>query len=364
MFKKYRILKWIGITVVSLILIITSFGFWFMSLVPEKNIQIEKVKVENLPYLSINKITPRGKILAVVTSTRKMGDNGKKTGYELTELSRAYYVFTANGFEVDIASPLGGMPAVIIDDDDMGKFDYAFLNDVVAQNKTKHTIPLKEVVHGDYQAVYFVGGKGTMFDFPNNKTIQTIVKNYYESNKVIGAVCHGPSALVNVTLDNGRPLIENKKISAFTNEEELFLIPDAKSIFPFLLQEKIIKQGANFNKGEMYLEKVSQDKNLITGQNPWSTWCLAERMIKQLGYVPKYRTITAEENSIEILNTYKTKGKQKARNLIKKMILEEKKPIHRTLLAQHTLLAVMKGEIDDFFNILSLVSLAKKCEAK
>ncbi|WP_452226824.1 type 1 glutamine amidotransferase domain-containing protein [Lacinutrix cladophorae] len=364
MLKKYRkILKWTGITLVTLIVVVVLFGFWFMSLIPEKNIELEKTEVNDLSYLSINKTPIKGKILAVVTSTQTMGNSGKYTGYELTELSRAYYVFKANGFEVDVASPLGGKSPVVIDDDDMGAFDFAFLNDSIAQNKTKNTIPIKDVISENYQAIYFVGGKGAMFDFPNNKTIQSIVKSFHASNKVIGAVCHGPSALVNVTLDNGRPLIENKTISGFTNEEELLLIPDAKSIFPFLLQEKIIEQGANFNEGEMYLEKVSHDKNLITGQNPWSTWVLAENMIKELGYTPKHRTITAEENAIKILSIYKTQGTQKAKNMIKKMLINENKPIDRVLLAQHTMVAVMKGEVGGFFNILGLVSYTKKMES-
>ena len=101
-------------------------------------------------------------ILAVVTSTDVMGASGKTTGYELTELARAYYVFEANGFEVDIASPLGGQPPVVIDGDDMKQFDFAFLNDPVAQNKVSHSIAVADVDPQDYEAVYFVGGKGAM----------------------------------------------------------------------------------------------------------------------------------------------------------------------------------------------------------
>src|SRR5690606_7203536 len=109
------------------------------------------------------------------------------TGYELTELSRAYYVFQANGFVVDIASPLGGKPPVVIDDDDMGVFDYAFLNDSIAQKKANNTIAMQAVNADEYAAIYFVGGKGAMYDFPQNKYIQSIVRDFYESGKVIGA---------------------------------------------------------------------------------------------------------------------------------------------------------------------------------
>ena len=364
MFKKYRIIKLILLSLLGLLLILFSFGYWFISLLPPVNLDLEKSLAKDLPYLSKDSIANRGKILAVVTSTNTMGNSGKSTGYELTELSRAYYVFQANGFEVDIASPLGGKPPVVIDDEDMGAYDHAFLNDPIAQYKVNHTLAVKDVIAEDYEAVYFVGGKGAMYDFPNNKHIQSIVRDYYKSNKVIGAVCHGPAALVNVTLENNRPLLENKKISCFTNKEELLLIAEAKTIFPFLLQDKIVAQGARFNEGEMYLEKISHDNNLITGQNPWSTWVLAETMIRQMGYTPKYREITDEENAEKVLSLYRASGKQKAKELLEKLILVDKKPVKRDLIASHGIVAVMKGEIGSFIDMIKLTSFAKKCETQ
>ncbi len=244
----------------------------------------------------------------------------------------------------------------------MGAFDYAFLNDSIAQHKTSHTIMIEDVIAEDYEAVFFAGGKGAMFDFPDNKKIQSIVRNLYQSNKVVGAVCHGPAALVNVILDNGRPLLENKNVSGFTNEKELFLISEAKSIFPFLLQDKLVEQGAIFNEGAMYLEKVSHDKNLITDQNPWSTWMLAENMIKQLGYTPKYRKVTDEENAVKVISTYQLYGKRKAKEMIETMIVKENEPFNRFLFAKHGIIAAMKLEIWSFYDIIGLVSFAKKCE--
>jgi putative intracellular protease/amidase len=364
MLKKYPIAKWSLISVVSLIVIFISFGIWFVNLLPLDEMKVrlntlETSSVDNIPYLAEAIIPKRGKILAVVTSTNIMGTSDKSTGYELTELSRAYYVFKANGFEVDIASPSGGKSPVVIDDDDMGRFDYAFLNDSIAHYKTSHTIAMNDVLAEDYQALFFVGGKGAMFDFPDNKAIQSIVRNYYQSGKVIGAVCHGPAALVNVTLDNGRPLIENKKVSGFTNKEELLLIPDAKSIFPFLLQDKLTAQGAQFNEGAMYMEKISHDKNLVTGQNPWSTWLLAETMITQLGYNPKFRQITAEENAIKVLEVYENDGSKKAKTLIETMASQEHSPMARELIASHSIIAIMQGDIGRFFSLVGLVSYAK-----
>ena len=165
--------------------------------------------------------------------------------------------------------------------------------------------------------------------------------------------------MVNVTLNNGHPLIENKKVSGFTNNEELFLIPDAKTIFPFLLQDKLTEQGAQFNEGSLYLENISHDNNLVTGQNPWSTWTLAETMIKQLGHTPKYRQITAEENAVKVLEAYENGGSEKAKALIETMASQENTPMARELIAVHSAVAVMQGDIGRFFSLVGLVSYAK-----
>lgn len=364
MFKKYRVIKWIGVSILSLVLVLVSFGFWFKSLIPPRDASVEAMVKENLPYLSEDIVVNRGKILAVVTSTDNMGDSGKSTGYELSELARAYYVFEANGFTVDIASPKGGTPPVVIDDEDMGPYDFAFLNDSIAKAKRNNTLAIQDVIVEEYEAVFFAGGKGAMYDFPDNQAIQALIRNYNKQNKVIGAVCHGPAALVNVILDNGKPLLENKNVSAFTNKEELLLISDTKSIFPFLLQDKIVERGANFNEGSMYLERISHDNNLVTGQNPWSTWAMAETMISQMGFVPKHRTLTNEENAVKILSEYHHHGKQEAKQMIKQMLLQEKKPINRVLLAKHSIIEAMKGKIGNFYDLLSLVSFIKKHETQ
>lgn len=358
MSKKKAIIKWSLIVFACLIVSIITFGYWFISLLPPPATSKQELKEtikSDLPYLSKNIIPTRGKILAVVTSSPTMGSTDKSTGFELTELARTYYVFEANGFEVDVASPLGGKPPVVLDDDDMKEFDYAFLNDDIAQQKVTHSIALKDVKSENYEAIFFVGGKGAMFDFPQNTYIKAIVRDYYESGKVVGAVCHGPAALVNVTLNNGQPLLANKTVSSFTNQEELFLIPDAKEIFPFLLQDKLEEQGAHFNKGSLYLNKVSKDGNLITGQNPWSTWEAAESIIKQLGYAPKKRAITAEEHSIEILGRYESEGYEGAKNTINQYA-NDGLPIDRELLAVHGIVAVMQFDLVKTVNLISLLS--------
>lgn len=364
MFKKYRIVKWVlaSLAIVSTILIII--GVYIASLLPAEDVTLSNSQASKIAYLNKNVPFNRGKILAIVTSTDVMGASGKETGYELTELARAYFVFTANGFEVDIASPIGGNPPVVLDDDDMGIFDYAFLNDVNAQSKIHKTLPLKDVVGEDYKAIYFVGGKGAMYDFPDNTSIQKLVRDFHNTNKVIGAVCHGPAALVNVTLDDGQSFLQDRQVSGFTNKEELLLIPKAASIFPFLLQDQLIAEGAVFNEGIMFLEKVSHDNNLITGQNPWSVWLLAETMVRQLGYMPKQRTITGEENALAILHTYETKGAIASRVLIKQIIQDKKQNVSRALLIDHGAIAILEADLKKFYDLLGLASYANEIENK
>jgi len=362
MTKLRTYLKRFVILTVSLVLLVVGFGFWFFSLFPdsEQRIDLSKTLPSQIAYITDGVKESRGKILAVVTSSAQMGASGKTTGYELTELARAYYVFAANGFNVDIASPLGGTPPIVIDGDDMGRFDFAFLNDHTAQNKVNNSIKLSEIEPEQYQAVYFVGGKGAMFDFPDDPNIKSIVRNIFQRNKVVGAVCHGPAALVDIVLDDGTQLLQNKQISSFTNEEELFLIPDAEQIFPFLLQDKLTEQGANFVAGPAYLETISQEENLITGQNPWSVWKLAEAMVRQLGYEPMDREITDEEHSVDILLTYQNEGYAKAKIHVESLINGEKIMFNRTLLAMHSLVAIMQFEFGEAIDLMSLLAFAKR----
>ncbi|MDW7694513.1 type 1 glutamine amidotransferase domain-containing protein [Flammeovirgaceae bacterium SG7u.111] len=361
MSKKRAIIKWSLIVILSLIVCVVSFGFWFVSLLPSNagSSNLNDTRPTDLPYLSQQDTVSRGNILVVVTSCSTMGDNGKPTGYELTELSRAYYVFQANGFEVTIASPLGGKPPVIIDKDDMGKFDYAFLNDTTAQRKVSNSIAIEKVNPEEFRAVYFAGGKGAMFDFPENTTIQSLVSEYYQTGKVVGAVCHGPAALVNATLSDGRPLLTNKTVSSFTNTEELFLIPDAETIFPFLLQDKLEEKGAQFSDGHMYLKNVCKDGNLVTGQNPWSTWAVAELMVQQLGYTPAKRVITPEENTIELLTSYQNQGYGAAKAKALELLGKEPKSVDRMLLAMHSIVAAMQFDLGKFVDLLRLLAAIK-----
>ncbi|AKC86960.1 type 1 glutamine amidotransferase domain-containing protein [Pseudoxanthomonas suwonensis] len=291
---------------------------------------------------------PRGRVLAVVTSTASLGDSGRRGGYELTELSRAYYTFLANGYEVDIASPDGGEPPMRTDDD-MVAADYAFLNDPQARRKLAATLPLASVDPSAYAAVYFVGGKGTMFDFPGNPAIHDLVRTVYQSGGVVGAVCHGLAALLEVVLDDGTPLLRDRRVTGFTNAEELFLIKDARAVFPFLLQDGLERAGAQFVEGAMYLDNTVVDGRVVTGQNPWSTWSVAEAMVRALGHEPVVRERSGEELAVQVLHAYRRDGIDAALRLRKQLPDADKR-----LLLMHALVAAMQGHPGDAWRLQRL----------
>lgn len=356
-------IKKIVIGLAAIIVFVATTGFWAYGLIDKssRGKGLKLTEKSDIPYIADGVKQTRGKILAVVTSHDKLGETGEETGYELTELSRAYYVFEANGFEVDVASPKGGKPPVVIDDG-LGAFDYAFLNDAEAQGKVDNSIPLSDVDAADYQAVYFVGGKGTMFDFPDNSDVIRLVEHFYHQQKPIAAVCHGPVALLNAKNAEGQSILHNKGITSFTNEEELLLIPDAETVFPFLLESQLTQQGAKFNAGGLYLDNMVVDGNIITGQNPWSVWSLADATITQLGYQPIRREITGEEHAVMILVHYRNGDKDAALDYAQQL-LNAKQPMQRNLIFMHGVLEFMQFNVIEGVKMLWFVGQIKGLEA-
>lgn len=306
-------------------------------------------RVADLDFMRDAMPATRGKILAVVTSTAHFPDGQKKAGFELTELARAYYVFQANGYEVDIASPQGGSPPMRRDDEDMVAADYAFLNDAGARKKLEASRPLRAIDPAQYAAVYFVGGKGTMFDFPDDPDLQRIVRTVYQAGGVIGAVCHGPAALLEVTLDDGTPLLRGRRVAAFSNDEELFLIKDARARFPYLLQDRLLEKGARYVEGPMYLDNTVVDGRVVTGQNPWSTWSTAEAMVRALGHAPVARAPGRDEQAVRVMAAYHREGIDAARTLRAALPDADKR-----LLLMHALVAGMQGRLGDAWHLQAL----------
>lgn len=207
------------------------------------------------------------KVLFVLTSHDKKGKTGDKTGFYLSEASHAWKVLTDNRHEIDFVSPQGGEPPVegLDLDDEVNK---AFWEDEDYRAKLKNTQTPEEVDVSDYIAIYFVGGHGTMWDFPDNEKLAEITAQIYEKGGFVSGVCHGPSGLVNVQLSDGNYLVDGKEISAFTNQEEREVGLD--EVVPFLLEDKLLERGATIRKTKKFGEMISAHDRLITGQNPAS----------------------------------------------------------------------------------------------
>lgn len=219
------------------------------------------------------------KILFVITSHGTKGNTGQPTGYYLGEVTHAWKELRDAGYEIDFVSPKGGESPV----DGMDLKDPVnkeFMEDQQYQYKITHSMRPSDVNVNEYDAIYFAGGHGTMWDFPDNGELQKLASQIYENGGVVGAVCHGPSALVNVKLNNGRYLVEGKKVNAFTDEEEKEVKLD--NVVPFMLESKLIERGAKFEKAGKWQEKVVVDDRLVTGQNPASAKGVGKEMVRVL----------------------------------------------------------------------------------
>lgn len=221
------------------------------------------------------------RILIIVTNHAEIGDTGTATGYYLSEVAHPWHVFREAGYDVHFASPLGGFAPM-----DPKSFDLVdpinlkFWHDLEAVQGVVSTMPLSKVQMNEYAAIFFSGGHGTMWDFPVSKIVSERIAEVYEAGKVVAAVCHGPAALVNVTLDNGSPLVAGKRIAAFTNEEE-----DAVQLtdsMPFMLQTKLETLGAEFVAAPKFSANVVVAERLVTGQNPASAEGAAHAVVKLL----------------------------------------------------------------------------------
>lgn len=219
------------------------------------------------------------RLLFVLTSHDQLGDTGKPTGYHLTEVAHPYRVLTEAGYKIDFASPKGGTPPMD-EPDATDPLNQAFLADEEAQNALTASLPLSEVESSAYSGIYFAGGHGTMWDFPDNPDIQRLTRDIYERGGVVAAICHGTSALLSVRLSDERYLIKHKRITSFTNEEEEEI--KLQHVVPFLLQSQIEQRGAIFVGGKNFAPTVTIEGQLITGQNPASARGLGEAMAQYL----------------------------------------------------------------------------------
>lgn len=156
----------------------------------------------------------------------------------------------------------------------------AFLDDPAAMALVRNTMRPDQVDAADYDAIFFVGGHGTMWDFPDNPELSRIAATNYENGSVAAAVCHVPAALVNVTLSDGTYLVAGKEVAEFTNEEEV--AADLTEVVPFLLESKMVERGARHTKADPFHPHVAQDGRLVTGQNPQSARGVGEQVVAVL----------------------------------------------------------------------------------
>ena len=216
-------------------------------------------------------------ILFIVTSTDKTGTGNHTAGYEFSEVADPYFEFVNKGFTVDFASVLGGKPPFVgYDPSQKTSKEFKKSNGFKRLNFSHK---LSNIDIKAYDAIFFPGGLGLMTDMVDNALVKETIKEVYESNKVVGAVCHGPTALLNVTLSDGSNLVEGKKINSFTAAEENIDNHKLGSVIPFMLDDELAKQGAIFLSGEPFEPYVVTDGNLITGQNPASASAVARAMI-------------------------------------------------------------------------------------
>lgn len=221
------------------------------------------------------------KVLIIITSHDKLGNTGRRTGFWLEELAAPYYVFKDAGAEIALASPKGGQPPLDpksnepeFQTDDTRRFEA----DPEASRALASTLKLSEVDQADYDAVFFPGGHGPLWDLTNDRKALSLIENTLAAGKPVGLVCHAPGILTNVKAPNGDPIAKGRKVTGFKNSEEaaVGLVEDV----PYLLEDVLREQGGEFTSTDDWGVHTVQDGLLITGQNPASSRAAAELVLK------------------------------------------------------------------------------------
>jgi putative intracellular protease/amidase len=224
-------------------------------------------------------------ILMIVTSHTKLGDTGKPTGIWAEELATPYYALLDAGFQVTLASPLGGLPpfaegsvkeTVEANEGSVKRF----LEDSTAMRQFRATLTTASLKAEDFSAVFLPGGHGTMWDTAADPHTARLVSDTFNAGKPTASVCHGPAGLVQALRPDGKSIVFGKKVNAFTNEEET--AAGLMDVVPFHLESKLRELGALFEKGPMWGPYAVRDGNLITGQNPASSALVAQHVVAAL----------------------------------------------------------------------------------
>ena len=222
-------------------------------------------------------------ILMVLTSHSELGNTGKKTGFWIEEFAAPYYVFLDAGAEITLASPKGGQPPIDPSSDtpeNQTPATIRFKADKKLQEALSKTVKLNGLSADTYDAIFFPGGHGPLWDLTNDSDSKNLICHFWESKKPIVAVCHAPAVLLNVMDKAGEPILKGKKVTGFTNsEEEAVKLTD---VVPFLLEDELKKKGGLYSKKEDWASYVVKDGVLITGQNPASSEAVAQGLLELL----------------------------------------------------------------------------------
>lgn len=216
-------------------------------------------------------------VLFILTNTAHIGPNNRPTGYFFPEVAHPYEVFAEAGVAVEYASPLGGIPP---EDgyDETDPSQLAFRNSA-AIRRMANSRKLSEVDVLDYDAIFFPGGLGPMVDIANDPEVKRAVERAWNGGKIVAAVCHGPAAFIGAQLPDGTPLVQGRKLTSFSNDEEAGY---AQADVPFNLEDALRAEGANYSAAPVWQEKVVVDGRLMTGQNPASGGALAKAIVEAL----------------------------------------------------------------------------------
>ncbi|UZT97888.1 type 1 glutamine amidotransferase domain-containing protein [Chryseobacterium fluminis] len=220
------------------------------------------------------------KVLFVLTSHDELGNTGLKTGFWTEELAAPYYALSDQNVEITLASPKGGQPPIDPKSEDPSSQTDATRrmdNDEVLKEKLKNTHTLSEVRSEDFDAVFYPGGHGPLWDLAEDKVSQQLIVDFYSNGKPVAFVCHAPGVLKDVKID-GEYLVKDKHVTGFTNtEEDAVQLTD---IVPFLVEDTLKKNGGLYTKVEDWAPYAVVDGRLVTGQNPASSEKVAEELLK------------------------------------------------------------------------------------
>ncbi len=224
------------------------------------------------------------KVLIVLTSHDQLGNTGRKTGFWLEELAAPYFALKQAGAEIVLASPKGGRPPLdpksnepAFQTDETRRFEA----DAQATAQLAATVQLDSVKQADFDAVFYPGGHGPLWDLAEDKSSIALIESFFAARKPVALVCHAPGVLRHVQTPEGRPLVEGKKVTGFSNTEEAAV--ELTDVVPFLIEDDIKAKGGLYSKGADWAPYVVSDGLLITGQNPASSAPAAVQLLKQLG---------------------------------------------------------------------------------